>query len=63
MLRDAAFSSPMLLIGSILLLIGMAVKRFMDLEAKSLEFRQELGLFADSTKDIESRNLPMSIVN
>ena len=50
----AAFSGPMLLIGSILLLIGMAVKRFMDLEAKSLEFRQELGLAADSTKDIES---------
>ena len=50
----AAFSGPMLLIGSILLLIGMAVKRFFDLEAKSLEFRRELGLAADSTKDIES---------
>lgn len=50
----AAFSGPVLLIGSILLLIGMAVKRFMDLEAKSLEFRQELGLAASSTKDIES---------
>ena len=49
-----AFSGPMLLIGSILLLIGMAVKRFMDLEEKSLEFRQELGLAAESTKDIES---------
>ena len=50
----AAFSGPFLLIAGILLLIGMAVKRFFDLEAKSLEFRQELGLAASSTKDIES---------
>ena len=35
-------------------LLGMALKRFFDLEAKSLEFRQELGLAASSTKHIES---------
>ena len=53
-LKAAIFSGPFLLIAGILLLIGLAVKRFFDLEAKSLEFRQELGLAASSTKDIES---------
>ena len=53
-MKAAFFSGPFLLIAGILLLIGLAVKRFFDLEAKSLEFRQELGLAASSTKDIES---------
>ena len=49
-----AFNGPLLVVGAIVGLLALAVKRFFDLESQAEEFRMGLGLSANRAKELEN---------